>query len=88
MGRNDVVQVIDKVLDMKSIVVSLEMIKGLNLERFLISMNIWSQFQFIADSIGTGFLMQLPVTFYGKEQMAPHDAVCNTLTDCPVDGPA
>ena len=44
MGRNDVVQVIDKVLDMKSIVVSLEIIKGLNLERFLISMNIWSQF--------------------------------------------
>ena len=30
--------------------------------------------------------MQLPVTFYGEDQMAPHDVVCNTLTDCPVDG--
>ena len=42
MGRNDVVQVIDQVLDTKNIVVSLEMIKGLNLEHFLISQNIWS----------------------------------------------
>ena len=44
MGRNDVVQVIDKVLDMESIVVSLEMIEGLSLEHFVISKNIWSQF--------------------------------------------
>ena len=32
--------------------------------------------------------MQLPVAFYGEDQMAPHDAVCDTLTDCAVDGPA
>ena len=44
MGRKDVVQIIDKVLDMKSIVVSLETIKGLNLQHFSISKNIWSQF--------------------------------------------
>ena len=43
-------------------------------------------FQFIASSVGTGFLMQLPVTFYGEDQMVLNPVVShfNILSFSPI----